>query len=334
VYNTNWPRFTGTVGIASGYATLSGTTLPVTALPGWFMHVGALPAAGTPVTPTATTGWVEITQIVDSTHFYVRRESSGTWPNIVWDSAFTVTAGAAANVTSGLGNAFVPPYGPWSIIRCTDCHGSTKTDPVGPHASVNKWLIKDADEILQFQWHNGTSLTTVSHATIWPAAATEKRYFCFNCHRADVYGTKALMNSGTSWTQTATTRQARMPHTMLAAGDGGRIQWDGTDTASANRTYWPQYCRHCHGGDKLGGIHGSNLATVQGDAVPQSIRFLNGATWNNGLQRPTSGSGTHTCYTQSSATAAANGVSGCSSHSGGTGGSTKGGTATYTYDGY
>ena len=291
------------------------------------MHVGTLPAAGTAATPDSVTGWVEITQIVDSTHFYVRRESSGTWPNITWDTAFNVTAGAVANITAGLGNAFVPPYGPWSIMRCTDCHGSTKTDPVGPHASVNKWLLKDADINLQFQWYNGT-VSTINYQTAANIDGTNKvtdtKYFCYNCHRADVYGVAPGWTPATPPT-IVNRLQGRVNHWDMAKADGANI--------AGNMPKWPQFCRHCHGGDKLGGIHGSNLPRVQGDNVPQSIRFLNGATWTNGFVRPTAASTTLTCYTQSKTQASTSTVSSCGAH--GTGTSyTKGGTATYTYDGY
>lgn len=314
VYNTNWPMVTGTVSVSNGYATLAGATLPGTAVPGWFMHIGTLPGAGTAHAATTTTGWVEITQIVDTTHFYVRRETGGTWPYVTWDTNLSGISGQTANVTAGLGNAFVPPYGPWSVLRCTDCHGSSKTDPVGPHSSVNQWLIKEADINLKFQWFNSGSVTQVVYSSVWGGARNaEKRYFCFNCHRADVYGTMAV---ATAKTLTVTNdNQSRLPHGIMWGQDGNHIATDYTlaytGSGGSMPSNWPQYCRHCHGGDQMGGIHGSNLGQAPyGDAVPQSTRFLNGATWTLGFQRPTTSSLNGACYTQSGQTA----VSYCNKH--------------------
>ncbi|WP_236685594.1 hypothetical protein [Geobacter pickeringii] len=320
VYNASWPMVTGTVSVGSdgagrnGYATLSGATLPNTAVPGWFMHIGTLPGSGTAHAATTTTGWVEIIQIVDTTHFYVRRETGGTWPFVTWDTGLSGISSQTANITAGLGNAFVPPYGPWSVLRCTDCHGSSKTDPVGPHSSVNQWLIKDADVNLKFQWYNSGSVTQVSYSSVWGGARNaEKRYFCFNCHRADVYGTVAV---ATAKTLTVTNdAQSRLPHGIMWGQDGNHIATDMTlaftGSGGSMPTNWPQYCRHCHGGDQMGGIHGSNLTNgPYGDAVPQSTRFLNGATWTLGFQRPTTSSLNGACYTQSGITT----VSYCNKH--------------------
>jgi hypothetical protein len=214
----------------------------------------------------------------------------------------------------------VPPYGPWSTLRCTDCHGSTKTDPVGPHASANAWLLKDADVGLKFEWDNGTSVGTVNYgAAIDNGAhalgATDIAYFCFNCHRADVYGSVATAVNGSVPTQTLL---SRVSHGQMWVADGANI------AKPANLPKWPQYCRHCHGGDKLGGIHGSNAARVKGDAVPQSVRFLNGATWNNGV-----GITTGACYTQAAGTA----VSSCTQHKT-TNGTSNTFTIQYPYTGY
>jgi predicted CxxxxCH...CXXCH cytochrome family protein len=294
-YNSNWPKYsTGTIEITTGgAATITSGTLPSTVLPGWFVYVSnATPPA------TATTNWYQITTITSGTSFTLK-------PN----PGTAVGAGTAYAVTAGLGNNFVPPYGPWSVLRCTDCHGSTKTDPVGPHASINKYLIRDADTTLQFEWYNGTGVVTINYqASLDTGAyklnnAYDKGYFCFNCHRADVYGSEQcwLNKKAPNYTN-----YARISHGQLSGADGARIS---VARGAAGGTVYPQFCRHCHGGDKIGGIHGTNRAkSSQGDNRPQSVRFLNGATWNNGI-----GIAVGNCYTQ----AASTGVSNCSSHGGG-----------------
>jgi len=306
-YNTNWPVYsTGTITInIDGTASITGGALRSTVLPGWYVYRGTL-ASGKPPA-TATSGWYQITTITNDKSFTVTPS-----PAVQQTGAFAVTA--------GLGNSFVPPYGPWSILRCSDCHGSTKTDPVGPHASVNKWLIKDADTALKFEWDNGTTVAVVDYAASLDngsnvLSTADKAYFCFNCHRADVYGSQAGATGGKTPKQTLLSRAS---HGQMWVADGTHI---------GVLPKWPQYCRHCHGGDKIGGIHGSNAAQVKGDAVPQSIRFLNGATWNNGLSVLPTSSGA--CYTQGTATA----VSSCTQHKS-VGGSSNTFTIQYPYTGY
>ncbi|WP_279342400.1 CxxxxCH/CxxCH domain-containing protein [Geotalea sp. SG265] len=335
-FNTsNWPYYntsvaTDTVSITNGVATFAGAgALPRNALPGWVIYVGADTPPANPIAGTGTsasgTGFLEITTITDATHFTVRAmNSSGQWITSVSTSA------ATANwfVSPGLGSAFVPPFGPWSILRCTDCHGSTKTDPVGPHASINKWLIKDADVSLQFEWMSNkggsASYATVNYST-YLTASTDKGYFCFNCHRADVYGSEA-----TAAAKAAPANEAlgRIKHgSSMWLKDGSNIA---LSRGTTNGTYFAQYCRHCHGGDKIGGIHGSNMANGRGtDAVPQSRRFLNGATWN-GLGLPTTASGSISCYTIGTA----NNVSQCTHHGGSTPGTYTGAAANYDYTSY
>jgi len=107
---------------------------------------------------------------------------------------------------------------------------------------------------------------------------------------------------------------------------------DGTNIGDpAKGLKWPQYCRQCHGGDKLGGIHGSNAAVgrASGQTLPQSFRFLNGGSWN-GLALPTTGNSNMTCYTISTATS----VSGCTQHKTAGGSTYTGAPATYDYTGY
>jgi hypothetical protein len=301
-YTTNWPVYsTGTITInTNGTASITGGALRSTVLPGWYVYRGTLTALKPPA--TATSGWYQITSITNNTSFTVAPAPA------------TTQSGTYA-VTSGLGNAFVPPYGPWSVLRCTDCHGSTKTDPVGPHASVNKWLLKDADTALKFEWDNGTSVAVVNYAVSLDSGgkvlgAADKAYFCFNCHRADVYGSYAGVAAKATPNQTLL---SRVSHGQMWVADGSNI---------ATMPKWPQYCRHCHGGDKIGGIHGSNAARVAGDAVPQSIRFLNGATWTSGI-----GVASGSCYTQGTVST----VSSCKQHPTGRSNTF---TVQYPYTGY
>jgi hypothetical protein len=124
------------------------------------------------------------------------------------------------------------------------------------------------------------------------------------------------------------------------AKDGANISGARGTVVGDKATYHPQFCRNCHGGDTLGGLHGSNRApdasTRTGkENVPQSIRFLNGATWR-ALGRPAFGTKTITCYTQTSGEASTSNVSGCSSHGGLSGTSYTNGsmslTSTIMYD--
>ena len=284
-FNPNWPIYnglgTGTVTISSGSATFSGATLPKTVLPGWFLY------------SYADNLWREL-RTIDS------------------ETSFTVTGGDLSNspfiLTAGLGNTFVPPYGPWSILRCTDCHGTTKTDPVGPHASVNKWLIKDADTMSFYYFTGGADTNIVQLQPGLPAVAKPTAYFCYNCHRRDVYGDR-FMKAPTYGTQS---RQAH--------ADGMDTNANTTDES---KTKWGVHCRLCHGGDRVGGIHGTNLrttATPSGQLTnDQGKRFLNGSAWgthNLGVKRSTTAA-VGGCYTIKASAGADTSVDACNySHSG------------------
>lgn len=304
-YNTNWPRYvsatsTHTVAITSGTATLAGgAALPATALPGWSLFLPGNTADAPPAKSYGGTtgGYLEITSISSSTSFTVRDKNGAVPANVAATQYWAITA--------GLGNTFVPPFGPWSILRCTDCHGSTKTDPVGPHASVNDWMLKSVDTSLQFEWYNGTSVTVITPNT--GLAATNVNPFCFNCHRRDVYTDTAM---------------ASAPNEVFSRArhwgmwdDCGAGNVGSTDKLSVG---WKIQCRHCHGGDKVGGLHGTNTTFTIGNVTGQGRkRFLNGATWV-GYGKPASGA-SQSCYTQGSAS----NVSSCTQH--GTG---KAGTST------
>jgi len=271
--------------------------MPSNLLPGWFLYIG-----GTTFPSAGSRTFYEVTTLIDQQTITVSPAPSNS------------LSGQSFFLTAGLGNAFVPPFGPWSVLRCTDCHGSTKTDPVGPHASVNRWLLKSLDTTLQFEWYNG-SVTTVNpqnNLTMGTSSATQPdlTYLCFNCHRRDVYGddiTQAPTNDV----------QSRVPHTYFYTKDGSHVADNGL-------TVWPQHCRLCHGGDKLGGIHGTNITAAQGPNANEGKRFLNGSSWDGNARPTTSGGGA--CYTANKADPT---VDSCGK---GHTGTTYTGNATYDYD--
>jgi hypothetical protein len=302
-FNPNWPRWSGTISSADTVTnTVTFTTdMPRTVLPGWTYIDVDVPSAG---------DWTfrEVVSVDSPTQVTLK-------------STPTNTSGPA-KLTSGLGNTFVPPFGPWSILRCSDCHGSTKTDPVGPHASVNTWLLKSMDEDLQFEWYGGgdaTGITIINprndRAPVDATSGDTINYFCFNCHRRDVY---LDMDGPPSSPDLDNANQSRQPH--------GEYMDANSNTKDPTTTLWPQHCRMCHGGDKMGAIHGSNAANAK--------RFLNGSSWGGNMDNvpyraTTSAPGT--CYADNTATDPDESrVDNCSSHT--TGGTNYGTNATYDYD--
>jgi hypothetical protein len=325
-YNPYWPAYGALAGVpynkstlgagndtsktvsvsTAGVATFAGGSIPSTVIPGWFLYVntaagGAAPA-GTPLAQGAAKGWFEVISVDANNRVTVKPKPS---------SAFN---GSYFKLTAGIGNTFVPPYGPWSILRCTDCHGSTKTDPVGPHASVNRWLIKSLDTELSFDWYDGSATL----ATITPNTGAVAAIFCFNCHRRDVYGD---LNNYTDATAIASNKIAyrsfsRQAHSGLSGTshpDGltlkGMYNDDSGRCAKVDTLIWADIsCRHCHAGDKVGGIHGTNAVATKANAPNvgkgQGKRFLNGATWA-GYGMPTTAA--PSCYTKT----ADNSVSTC-----------------------
>ena len=173
-------------------------------------------------------------------------------------------------VTPGLGDTFVPPYGPWAQISCTDCHGdATSGDADGPHASTNKWLLKKADKTLSFEASDlalgaGAVSNTITYldgdATAPTSVGTDMHVLsgqmCFNCHRADTYGTasSAASMTGSSFVDEVTPTNgefSRQPH-------GGTL-WEG-HACNKNPLAWGDniFCRNCHVSDRVGGSHGTN----------------------------------------------------------------------------
>ncbi|HBA89823.1 MAG TPA: hypothetical protein DCZ75_18085 [Geobacter sp.] len=296
-FNPNWPIYSavglGTVSIGGGSAALSGSyKLPKTVLPGWYIYTWA------------DNTWREV-RTVDG------------------ESTFSVTGGNVSGspfiLTAGLGNAFVPPYGPWSILRCTDCHGTTKTDPVGPHASVNKWLIKDADTMSFYYFAGGAETNVIGPIApgLPTSVAKPKAYFCYNCHRRDVYGDKDMKSPGYYL-------QSRQPHANYMDTNA--------NTVDDAKTKWGVHCRMCHGGDVVGGIHGTNrrhTSTPSGGSNDVGKRFLNGSAWGThtlGVKRSTT-QVVGGCYTLGSPADAS--VDNCAHNHSGTAYVNK---ATYDYD--
>jgi len=286
-YNPNWPKYTtGTLTATNGSTavTLTGGTFPSTTLPGWFLFIGnTAPAQG-------IAGWFEISSIVSGT-------------SVTLDRAYTGATGGGKvyMLTAGLGNNFVPPWGPWSTLACSDCHtSSVATDPFGPHASANKWLLRAADTQV-FDFYNGTSVATVTNTP------SDANLFCINCHRRDVYGDDGFTSPGSA-------TFARQTHPV----DNGQ--------AHSTKPKWGIICLNCHGGARIGTIHGTSLGRgANGVAGSYSgKRLLAGAAWY-GVTRGTT-TVTGACWTK----AAADSVNNCArAHTNQTFSS---GNANYNYD--
>jgi|GEM_PF-1574593 predicted CxxxxCH...CXXCH cytochrome family protein len=314
VVSQYWPVQSNTISSydsGTGVATL-GSSLPDTALPGWY------------VIDTGANVAYQIVEILSTTQIRIAATNGNPWDA---NATYPASIGSNVDITAGLGNTFVPPYGPWSIIRCTDCHGSTLQDPLGPHASVNKWLLKSLDTALKFEFWDGSSVVEPV-----PNSGADTAIWCFNCHRRDVYGDGNNYNVDS---EVLYRIYSRVPHSGTTnhqdgTGMEGMFVDDFNIVDPKYATVWPEICRHCHLGYRLGGSHGTWLVDPDpGDGNSSELgeqgrRFLNGATWD-AYDAPTTGS-TITCYTIGSATS----VSSCTKHDGGEGGKTK---ATYDYTG-
>jgi len=366
-----WPRFSGgtiTLSAGSNTATISGLAveqgIPSTVIPGWYIYAGTLytavnanvmPSLGTcsataPCPPMlSTSGWFQITSINANASGSANTGSATVTITPTPEASYT---GQYA-LTAGLGNAFVPPFGPWSVIACTDCHDTDNPqDPSGPHGSASPWILRKL-EAQSFPWFYGgenstTSTTnanlvrTISYPeattnTTWPGVGvpstggnTMANYLCLNCHRPDVYGfednspTNGTAPIGAGFTNMGWKVMSRVPH-LPDSGHGGPKDSDGT-------AYWNSYgimCMHCHAGDAragadrltanteykaLGGVHGSNNGLGPFGTSYTGRRLLNGATWV-GVTRSSTGI-QMTCYTK----AATTGISGCGQHTGGASG--------------
>ncbi|MEK6607608.1 MAG: hypothetical protein AABZ30_08110, partial [Myxococcota bacterium] len=245
-YNTNWPKFTtGTVTATNGSPAVTGTSAwPATVLPGWFIYIGSIAPS------QDSAGWYEVAAVPTAATLTLDRNYTG-----------ATGPGKAFMLTAGLGNNFVPPYGPWSTLVCTDCHESdTTTDPFGPHASGTKWLLKKFTS-KTFSFWSGAALTTITTA---PGDANN---LCLNCHRRDVYGDYEFMPSPSAAGDPP--YYSRQTH---PCDDG---------VAFEVKPKWGIVCLNCHGGARIGTIHGSNLGRGANGAAGSysGKRLLAGAHW-------------------------------------------------------
>lgn len=303
-YNPNWPKYTiGTVSIATnGLGTLYGTgALPQNILPGWMMYVGStnFPAASNTTVPA---GWYEIVEVLGSNSFRVTPGPS------------TAISNQTYGLTAGLGNTFIPPYGPWAILKCTDCHGSKLSDPAGPHASTSKFLIKEVERTIGYEFFTGADVVVT---TAYNSSGPNLKHFCHNCHSANVYGHQNM-------TTPPAAAYSRVSHRKIYSGDPRVSTATFVTTEISCHMCHAAYSRGTGGADKserTGGIHGSNYYNKGTGAdntnafftSAQGKRLLNGATWLNGpsgggaqgVKRPTT-TQVGTCYTRTTITDAIN----------------------------
>ncbi len=198
------------------------------------------------------------------------------------NAAYTRVDNTGSSASFGLSNTFTTGWYKESLVRCSDCHSSDSgSDPLGPHASGKKWVLNGLDTSVSWVRRNaaGTGWETITNASVPSGAAAEARNFCLNCHRWDVYGCKNLSGNA--------------PAAVLS-----RVSHDVTANQNTYKAPYPAsdiVCNQCHGGDRIGGIHGSNRgrypyrydpSTDTNSTIttgpPQSYsgkRLLNGAYW-------------------------------------------------------
>jgi predicted CXXCH cytochrome family protein len=173
----------------------------------------------------------------------------------------------------GLSNNFVSPWTTTSTLQCNDCHArDTSTEPQGTHGSGQRWLLRK----------NETGVGSVN-------------VLCYNCHRREVYGDidhDATLNPnpdgalyGDDLSGNDYHLWSRFPHRWYLDANAGH-----RDPAKQSR--WNIWCMTCHGGDTLGGIHGTDRSDVGTGTTEIGRRFLNGATiagWTAGTTTTNSG---------------------------------------------
>lgn len=183
----------------------------------------------------------------------------------------TSLSGVMYNMSAGLGWNFVPPYGPWSTITCADCHmgSDVANDPAGPHGSDNPWLLRGIDFNARVDNNlNGSLDDTVDR--INSGSWSQTTNICYSCHRRDVYGVKTADESET--------REPRLPSGARDHMDYSRSEEHPfeTDSEGLVKNAFGIWCMNCHGGDSIGGIHGSNRGRGSQGSSPVGLRLRNG----------------------------------------------------------
>ncbi|MBI5527437.1 MAG: hypothetical protein HY897_13975, partial [Deltaproteobacteria bacterium] len=220
-----------------------------------------------------------------------------------WNSnaAFTRVDNTGNSANFGLSNTFTTGWFKESLMQCTDCHASdSASDPLGPHASGKRWMLKGLDTTVSWVRRNsaGTGWETFTNNCVGDTTppcddtskvAAEARNYCLNCHRWDVYGFKTLSGNAPA------SALSRVPHDVTGNSNSYKSPYPRSDIV----------CNQCHGGDRIGGIHGSSRrkypymydpsTTISAtfSTVPASYsgkRLLNGAYWF-GVTRATTGTG-------------------------------------------
>ncbi len=203
-------------------------------------------------------------------------------------------------LTFGLSNTFTAGWFKESLTRCSDCHaGDSASDPLGPHGSGKKWLLRGIDPNVCWTRRNlaGTGWERICNSQVPSGTTTEARNYCLNCHRWDVYGYVNLSGDAPAAVL------SRVPHDVT----GNANTYGANDLPRSGIV-----CNQCHGGDRIAGAHGSARRTypyrydpsTDGSATlsttPASYsgkRLLNGAYWY-GVTRATTTSGV-TCWGKS-----------------------------------
>jgi len=223
------------------------------------------------------------------------RPPAGANPN--WGTSASCAGGSYGrkrlpngSCSDDLSNTFVDGWYYTSTVTCSDCHGSSiATDPAGPHGSANKWITVGVNQNVTVTLANGT--VTYPNQPIFNTTnyTLYKTTFCFNCHRADVY----MFNGNTYPAYSNLSRVDHPPNGLPRWARGRHYQ----------TTAWGSPCFLCHGGDSLGGIHGSNREKNPnaGGINALGTRLLNGAALI-AVTRPSTTQG-FTCWVKSSSDA-------------------------------
>ncbi len=134
---------------------------------------------------------------------------------------------------------FVSPITKTSQIYCSDCHGSELNTGNSFHP----------------QGPHGST-----NKTILAGSVPDPSNVCWKCHRQDVY------NDGSLGTR-ATRALSRFDHSF-----------GGAQHFNANSNVWKNPCLNCHGGNAVGGIHGTNTGRGIRGSSNLGEHFMNGAS--------------------------------------------------------